>query len=306
MPGAARWKTREKQEAQAAMDTAPPPSRGWRARVQELVPVLILGVAALRFAKRYRRAYAPWIRSATADQPLERIERSFFADDAAAALTRCAVAGASSRANELNELFSATRGLVARFNAEGVDAARRHAALGCLLPFFDAVRDPAANAFVLNVLSCDAGTDAPPVAYHIDATVAIDEERYAFAAHSVSVWYASVPRDMAGGALDLVLFDDALFAAAANDARKSRALLAEVDGAPAGVVPLGGSTATVASITPAYNDLVVFRGDAFHRVRPYRAADESGRRVSLVLEQYRVPDGHYAKTEAFHFSGGAY
>ena len=39
-------------------------------------------------------------------------------------------------------------------------------------------------------------------------------------------------------------------------------------------------------VAPAENVLVTFRGDAHHMVRGFNA---TGKRVSLVLEQYRLP-----------------
>jgi hypothetical protein len=43
-----------------------------------------------------------------------------------------------------------------------------------------------------------------------------------------------------------------------------------------------------ASVIPASNKLVTFRGDAHHRVRPFAAAADE-RRVSIVLESYVLP-----------------
>jgi hypothetical protein len=49
-----------------------------------------------------------------------------------------------------------------------------------------------------------------------------------------------------------------------------------------------GSAPLNASVTPAVNKLVTFRGDAHHRVRPFAAAADE-RRVSIVLESYVLP-----------------
>ena len=43
-----------------------------------------------------------------------------------------------------------------------------------------------------------------------------------------------------------------------------------------------------ASVAPAPNKLVTFRGDAHHRVRPF-AAPADDQRVSIVLESYVLP-----------------
>ena len=49
-----------------------------------------------------------------------------------------------------------------------------------------------------------------------------------------------------------------------------------------------GSAPLNASVVPAANKLVTFRGDAHHRVRPFAAAADD-RRVSIVLESYVLP-----------------
>ena len=49
-----------------------------------------------------------------------------------------------------------------------------------------------------------------------------------------------------------------------------------------------GSVPLNASVVPAANKLVTFRGDAHHRVRPFAAAADD-RRVSIVLESYVLP-----------------
>ena len=47
-----------------------------------------------------------------------------------------------------------------------------------------------------------------------------------------------------------------------------------------------------AAVAPREGDVVVFRGDAFHRVRRHTspaAAGTTTSRISVVLEQYRIP-----------------
>ena len=44
-----------------------------------------------------------------------------------------------------------------------------------------------------------------------------------------------------------------------------------------------------AKVTPVENKLVRFRGDAHHRVLPFATSVQGGTRVSLVLEQHRLP-----------------
>jgi hypothetical protein len=212
---------------------------------------------------------------------LNRTER-FLEPAQLEAMRNAALAHPAMAAQLLNPTaFSRSRRFVISFNRAG--AARLRDPSGdyhFLLPFFDAAAEPESNAFVMNVLAippAERADGSPAVALHFDDTVRVDSARL-FLAHSVSVFYLQVPANVDGGQLELY------------NARGDGAL---AERASAGMPPN-------AVVGPSPNTLVVFRGDALHRVSAMHeasAGDEatsgaSARRmrVRVVLEQYRVPD----------------
>jgi hypothetical protein len=157
--------------------------------------------------------------------------------------------------------FALTKGFIFRFSNAGVPTLRAHPHATCLLPFFDAARSPASNAFVLNVLCCCPDDDDTKyaVGWHKDATLSLREGAGVAGipyrlAQTVTVLYLSLPADFDGGELDL----------------------------------RDPETKEVHSVSPECNTCCVFSGDAEHAVRTFRG---SGNRISLVLEQYEVPVG---------------
>jgi len=99
---------------------------------------------------------------------------------------------------------------------------------------------------------------------HKDATLAFRDGANAAGikyrlADSVSVLYVAVPDGMVGGELEL------------KDPR--------------------ASTTTSSNITPKENTCCVFRGDAEHAVHNFFTSNTTQDRVSVVLEQYKVPVG---------------
>lgn len=187
-----------------------------------------------------------------------------------------------SASNQLSQQFVGSRGFVLKFNSEGASQLSSRSDLSFLTPFFRKVRDPQANAFVLNVLIIqpDEANEStkPAIGLHVDNTVGIDSARL-WVAHSVSVYYLQVPAEMEGGVLELY----------ADLVQKKR---------------------PDERVYPTEGDLVTFRGDAYHRVTQVRqragaeappTATES-LRVSLVLEQYRIPERLYAHTFEFKIS----
>mmetsp|Transcript_2926 Transcript_2926/g.8652 ORF Transcript_2926/g.8652 Transcript_2926/m.8652 type:complete len:308 (-) Transcript_2926:179-1102(-) len=192
-------------------------------------------------------------------------------------------------------VFGSSRGFVVRFNAEGVDRFRADKRYAPMVPLFDRLRANESNAFVMNVLVIpptpaqrDAGNASHTphaIGCHIDQDVAIRVPIFVrtFTAHEVNVLYASVPDHMVGGELELHPF---------------------LGGIPGhGAVP-------EQVVMPASNTLVRFRGDAYHCVRPHfdspahkecvhGACALDGARVSVVLEQYRIPSGWYRRTRVF-------
>ena len=227
--------------------------------------------------------------TADAATPLVVERTDIFSDDARKKLLDAAFRHPASRKQALSEHFKRTRGFVLQFNDAGAARLRDSGDFGFLAPFFDAMHDNEANAFVLNVLivpPSPASERAPAVGLHRDNTVGVSSARV-FVAHSVSVFYLQVPPGMRGGELNL-------YAEAPDDQEGG-------DGYPPDAVvrPTQGATAN-------------FRGDAYHKVNRWwyagHAADEDDEevfdeeedmRVSLVLEQYRLPESAAAHTTEF-------
>jgi len=111
------------------------------------------------------------------------------------------------------------------------------------------------------------------VQWHLDQSFPLKWSIGHYLADRVSVLYVRVPRDIVGGALELRKLPDAFL-----NEHGIRARFAFGDREHPDLL--------VASVPPAENTLVTFRGDAHHRVRAFNA---TGKRVSLVLEQYRLP-----------------
>lgn len=190
--------------------------------------------------------------------------------------------------------FRATRGFIVRFNNDGVDRFRGDARYGPLVPLFERLRSPEANAFVMNVLVVGGSVgdvDAAAlsrkdhaVGCHIDQDIAINTTLWirTFTAHEVNVLYASVPEGMVGG--DLLLYPFHHGIPATSDVPTQR-------------------------VSPRENTLVRFRGDSYHCVSahasPPRACDGGNcsvfdsARVSVVLEQYRIRPEFYHRTRVW-------
>lgn len=150
----------------------------------------------------------------------------------------------------LSGQFSGTYGFSVTFRREALSqVADRFPAFA---PFLDAAVLPDCDAFLLNPLLIQNGKG---VAAHIDRSLAFYGEAIGCPV-AVSVLYVQVPEPLAGGELRLY--------------HRGR---------------------HVAGVTPQTGALVTFRGDLTHEV----VAVESGApeiaeaRISLVVEQYRVP-----------------
>eukprot|EP00965_Chrysotila_dentata_P140619 4649211-Pleurochrysis_carterae.AAC.2 len=249
------------------------------------------------------------------DDPLVTVTPEFLSpEDLSALRSQCEGALSMHRAQALSNRFSRTYGYVLFFNADGIEDLQS-GDFAFLAPYVEKVRDARANAFVLNLLvvppSNSSDTEAA-VGLHVDDTVSMSSVRTVYA-HSVSVLYLLVPDGARGGELELYGND--------RDA-----------GAPA------NSTADTV-LPPKQGSLVVFRGDAFHKVNAYhlpndtdtldemltatdKHTDTEGKddvapatssrvddpfrncRVSLVLEQYRIPSDYYAYTTRFVVNRG--
>ncbi|KAH8060956.1 3-beta-hydroxy-delta-5-steroid dehydrogenase [Aureococcus anophagefferens] len=176
-----------------------------------------------------------------------------------------AAAGTSANAsNPLSDGFSGTRGVVVHFtrDALGDGAAFATRLRGCGR-FLGELLGDRCNAFVFNILVIPPGRAAAAdgaggVGSHVDQTLIQSTTIREQTAFHVSVGYMRVPDGLAGG--ELVL-----------DGRAHH---------------------------PAEGDVLTFRGDLAHKVRPFcgggaascdRDADPAKARVSFVLEQYRLP-----------------
>jgi len=185
---------------------------------------------------------------------------------------------------------------VCRFNSEGMATFVAMPEMACLHPLLQRVRDPLANAFVVNLLVCGAsphdyeGGEAERqdvVGWHLDNTLGQAAwSNLRQVAHSTSVYYTAVPHDIRGGELELRharIRPDQYF----SSEQRKRIIAAD----PTDRELLHDAV----TVAPLENMLTVFRGDAFHRVRPYMT-DSNVRRTSVVIEQYRVAREHYWKT----------
>ena len=205
----------------------------------------------------------------------------------------------------LGASFVGSSGFVVRFDGwGGVDATAKklwvRSETRPLVPFFRRCADKECTGFVLNVLVVEPSEDEEEVVVDDNAPEAVKlllrkkaeesiDEQYAVGwhrdatlglkpgadaapplAHRVSVLYVAVP-EATGGELCLRNADRPPW-------RSERGLIDR-------------------EVAPKQNRLAVFRGDAEHAVRRVTnvtkadAAFPKGHRVSLVLEQYRVPPG---------------
>ena len=202
--------------------------------------------------------------------------------------------------NRLSASFRGTRGFVVRFNRDGFEKSfARHPQLKCLVPYFEHAVRSDANVFVMNVLVVPPkpqkaaqegegarGRAALAVQAHLDNTLAICTLESSFLAHQVDVCYLALPSGMQGG--ELCVWQPSKSSGPQNSG---------LDGPPDEIV------------TPEEGMHVTFRGDAKHGVRAWSAAaDATGAdgeqvRVSLVLEQYLVPERLYTHSTEFEVVG---
>ena len=126
---------------------------------------------------------------------------------------------------------------------------------------------PVPNAFYLNLLLLDAGTG---VGRHIDATLQGPSGVPGATPQYVSVLYLQVPERATGGELRLLSYDT-----------------------------------LVSEVRPREGQLVHFRGDLQHEVRPFTGGVEGAQRASLVCEQYAFPPEALARLPAFRIQSKA-
>lgn len=170
---------------------------------------------------------------------------------------RSAILGSSLLAeSNLTAQFSGTYGFSVTFLREALsDVTDRFPAFA---PFLDAALLPGCNAFLLNPLLIQNGRG---VDNHLDKSMmyygaGID------CPIAVSVLYVQVPVQLAGGTLRLY-----------------------------------HRGTQVAALEPRPNSLVTFRGDLVHEVVAVEAGapELSAARISLVVEQYRLPEALLAR-----------
>ena len=162
--------------------------------------------------------------------------------------------------SNLTSLFSGTYGFSVTFRREARgEVTERFPAFAA---FLEAALLPGCNAFLLNPLLVHNGRG---VAAHLDRSMGSYGAGLGNPV-AVSVLYLQVPERLAGGALRLYH-------------RGER----------------------VAALVPLARSLVTFRGDLVHEVAPVEAGapELSAARISLVVEQYRVPEPLLARVPRF-------
>ncbi len=162
---------------------------------------------------------------------------------------------------DLNEGFTGTSGFTLLFHRE--ERERAESLMPELRPFFEKAMKSQANVFFLNPLVLHAGGSG--VAPHADKTIVsyVDSKDPPFP-FCVSVLYLSLPTEKKGGSL--------VFHRAVGKLEK----------------------------VPKENLLIEFPGWLMHEVTPLSSQPGSPPRVSLVLEQYELPEA--MKNEVPRFS----
>lgn len=161
--------------------------------------------------------------------------------------------------SNLTEQFSGTYGFSLTFRRESLsEVTARFPAFG---PFLEAALLPGCNAFLLNPLLVQDGRG---VEAHMDRSMEFYVDGIGCPV-AVSVLYVQVSEHLAGGELRVYH-------------RGQR----------------------VAALAPRQRSLVMFRGDLMHEVTAVEAGapELSAARISLVVEQYRVPESLLAKVPA--------
>lgn len=244
---------------------------------------VIVGFALLRFWYRWYTTPMPVV-SCDSDQPFVQVFPSYLGGEEYARLKECTLNHPKLHVESSlgNEAFGKTKGFVVKFNTEGVDTFLEHSDYGsCFGDLFRRMRLPETNAFVFNALLCEVSEyeewkrNGTAVGMHLDQTVGFRESKpraMEFLAHQVNVLYVDVAEDMVGGELELWRFGD-------------------------GKLSRGRRRVAEKWVAPEVNTMVAFRGDSFHQVKAYHTEKGSGvKRLSLVLEQYRIPEAYTQHT----------
>jgi hypothetical protein len=213
--------------------------------------------------------------------------------------------------------FGDTRGFVSFFSPAGIAVLRACPHFAPLLPFFDRVRLPSANAWVMNALRTTPsapGNETAAAGGHVDNTLlmAMPQAVWNGETHQTSVLYVRVPPAMTDGRLLLWQPD---LSGGRESSMELSARSEPVLGEPVGEQHADGTCQgyeffgpPAVRISPVENKLVSFRGDAYHSVQRHRVAgseegDGGGIRASLVLEQYILDEAAQAAAPYFVLSG---
>ena len=158
--------------------------------------------------------------------------------------------------SNLSSQFTGTYGFSITFRREAVPEVTDQ--FPAFAPFLEAALLPGCNAFLLNPLLIQNGRG---VDTHLDRSMNFYETHIGCPV-AVSVLYVQVPEHLSGGELRLYH-------------RGKR----------------------VAALAPQARSLVTFRGDLAHEVAAVEAGapELSAARISLVVEQYRLPEAVVAK-----------
>ena len=249
----------------------------------KLVTLAIVIVALIRLGLRWYTKPKPMI-SCTPEQELVHVHGDFLPREEFETLKLCTLKHPKLHvASALgNEAFGKTQGFVVKFNEDGVSSFLHHPEYGeCFGNVFEKLRLPETNAFVFNALLCELSdyedwkSNKTSVGLHLDQTVGMRRRVSPisdFLAHQVNVLYIDVADDMVGGELEVWSYGK-------GDWRSLDLQRPEQ------------------SITPAINTMVAFRGDSFHQVKAYYTNRGSNKkRLSLVLEQYKIDSQYYENT----------
>lgn len=179
--------------------------------------------------------------------------------------------------NPLNEQFEGSYGVVLCFKrSPRMWTHLTDCDLKMMIPTLEKCMQGEANAFVLNVLMIDPEKEqqrptGKSVEYHYDMTLnqmcngKIILPRWVFAI------YLSLPEPFVGGSLMLRRFNGA------------------------------GFLKPDAVVQPRIGRMIRFRGDSLHSVEKLYS-ESSEQRISLILEQYCLPDSNYEELSEFRFS----
>lgn len=241
---------------------------------QHLALIIVL-VTLVRLFIRYKFRPKTFI-TCTEDQPLMEVKENFLNFLEYEKIRKCTLNHPRLKipSSLSSSSFSKTRGFVVKFNKEGVDSFLNHPDYGdCYGDLFEKMRLPETNAYVFNALLCELSdyddwkNNQTSVGLHLDQTVGLQglKADHQFLAHQVNVLYVDVAADMKGGELEGWRYGS-------GDLKQSDLLKPHL------------------SIKPEKNKLVMFRGDSFHQVKAYHTSESTTKRLSLVLEQYKIND----------------